>query len=180
MTTRLALTVCQPYASAILWRDPAGHRLKTIENRTWPTDYRGPLLIHAGKSRAWLDDYESGQFEVLRVQYPYCNDLPFGAIIGQVNLVDSLPLADARAIDPTFAFGPFCFVLDDPITFPHPIPYRGQLGFFRVPNAVLGPQYALHHPSPVSTPAPPQAAPLSVPVPVRPCSSTPTQLDLFS
>lgn len=29
---------------------------KRVENREWPTSYRGPLLIHAGKSREWLDD----------------------------------------------------------------------------------------------------------------------------
>lgn len=39
-----ALTVKQPWASAIM----AG--LKRVENRTWRTDYRGPLAIHAGSS----------------------------------------------------------------------------------------------------------------------------------
>jgi hypothetical protein len=40
------LTVCQPYAEMIA----CGH--KPVENRVWWTFYRGPLLIHAGKSRA--------------------------------------------------------------------------------------------------------------------------------
>jgi hypothetical protein len=43
-----ALTICQPYAELIARGE------KVIENRTWPTSYRGPLLIHAGKSREWL------------------------------------------------------------------------------------------------------------------------------
>lgn len=43
-----ALTIKQPWASAIM----AG--LKRVENRTWRTDYRGPLAIHAGLSRALL------------------------------------------------------------------------------------------------------------------------------
>ena len=38
-----ALSVRQPWAWAIV----AGW--KPIENRTWATDYRGPLLIHAGR-----------------------------------------------------------------------------------------------------------------------------------
>jgi hypothetical protein len=42
------LTVCQPWAWAIV------HGRKHVENRTWATDYRGPLLIHAGGSRRWL------------------------------------------------------------------------------------------------------------------------------
>jgi hypothetical protein len=37
-----ALTIRQPWAAAI------AHGDKRIENRTWPTQYRGPLLIHAG------------------------------------------------------------------------------------------------------------------------------------
>jgi hypothetical protein len=39
-----ALTVQQPWAYAIT----VG--AKTVENRTWTTRYRGPLLIHAGKT----------------------------------------------------------------------------------------------------------------------------------
>ena len=38
-----ALTIWQPYADHIL------DGTKTVENRAWPTSYRGPLIIHAGK-----------------------------------------------------------------------------------------------------------------------------------
>jgi len=37
-----SLSIRQPWA----WLIVQGH--KPIENRTWPTTYRGPLLIHAG------------------------------------------------------------------------------------------------------------------------------------
>ena len=43
-----ALTVIQPWASAI------AVGTKRIETRSWATKYRGPLLIHAGKSTAYL------------------------------------------------------------------------------------------------------------------------------
>ncbi len=39
-----ALTIRQPWA----WAITCG--LKRVENRTWSTNYRGPLLIHAGKT----------------------------------------------------------------------------------------------------------------------------------
>ncbi len=39
-----ALTIKQPWA----WAIATGHKL--IENRTWPTGYRGPLAIHSGQS----------------------------------------------------------------------------------------------------------------------------------
>lgn len=38
-----ALTIWQPWA----WLIVTG--TKPVENRTWATDYRGPMLIHAGK-----------------------------------------------------------------------------------------------------------------------------------
>lgn len=38
-----ALTISQPYASLIARGE------KFVENRRWPTPYRGPLAIHAGK-----------------------------------------------------------------------------------------------------------------------------------
>ncbi|MGP3999593.1 ASCH domain-containing protein [Streptomyces sp. 8N706] len=38
----LALTLWQPWASAI------AYGTKRIENRTWPTEHRGLVLIHAG------------------------------------------------------------------------------------------------------------------------------------
>lgn len=39
-----ALTVRQPWAACI------ASGAKTVENRTWPTKYRGPLLIHAAQA----------------------------------------------------------------------------------------------------------------------------------
>ena len=50
------LTVCQPYADLI------DHGEKWVENRTWPTSYRGPLAIHAGKSTRYLSCKEIGQY----------------------------------------------------------------------------------------------------------------------
>lgn len=44
-----ALSVCQPWAHAILALG------KNVENRSWPTSYRGPLLIHASKTKAFYD-----------------------------------------------------------------------------------------------------------------------------
>ena len=67
-----ALTICQPYAELIMRGE------KPIENRTWWTSYRGPLLIHAGKSRTWMDEGDEQR-------YP---NMAFGAIVGRVTMVD--------------------------------------------------------------------------------------------
>jgi hypothetical protein len=106
-----ALTICQPYAELI------ARGLKTIENRTWTTSYRGPLLIHAGKSRQWLrpDDI---------ADYPY---MAFGAIVAVADLVDIKPLRDlplALQHDP-HANGPFCWLLGRVYRLSEPVPCPG-------------------------------------------------------
>lgn len=120
-----ALTVCQPYAELIV------RGLKPIENRTWPTSYRGPLVIHAGKSREWMDD---GDIEA----YP---SMAFGAAVGVARLVACLPLmypADGpnwperwKALSQhEHANGPWCWVLEDVRRFAEPIPFRGAQGLW--------------------------------------------------
>jgi hypothetical protein len=134
-----AITICQPWAWAII------HGPKRYENRTWPASYRGPLLIHAGKSRAWLEGEEPGDWPTLYgipfdwptlygIPFPGRGELVFGAIIGLVDLVDVVQPAQAGG-DP-FAEGPWCWRLENPRTV-EPIPWRGSLSFFEVPDELV-------------------------------------------
>jgi hypothetical protein len=53
MPTYKALSIRQPYANWICNPDifrKAGLPVKNIENRDWPTSYRGTILIHASKT----------------------------------------------------------------------------------------------------------------------------------
>jgi len=52
-----ALTISQPYASLIASGE------KWVENRSWPTGYRGPLAIHAGKGTQYLDRRELAEID---------------------------------------------------------------------------------------------------------------------
>ncbi len=121
-----ALTICQPYAHLILTGE------KPVENRTWTTRYRGPLLIHAGKSRAWMDEDDERR-------YP---GMVFGAIVGRVIMrgcmrPDRYLVEHPEHADNVHVNGPFCFVLLEPVRFANPIPYRGAQGFFNVPDELL-------------------------------------------
>lgn len=119
-----ALTICQPYAHLIMTGE------KRVENRTWPTRYRGTLVIHAGKSKDWLDTH-NGEVPA---------DMPFGAIVGYVRLVDcvrvdaDLPQRLQWLRDHEHAHGPWCWVLKFPKRLSIPIPYRGAQGIFSVPD----------------------------------------------
>lgn len=137
-----ALTICQPYADLICLPDD-DDRAKRVENRTWGTNYRGLLLIHAGKSRQWL----SGNNYGLPV-----SGMIFGSIIGIARLSDCVAVRDmmygskgSEAINRRWPWlgshihteGPFCFVLTECRRFDGPIPYRGAQGFFDVPHEVV-------------------------------------------
>lgn len=121
---RLALSIRQPWAWAIL------HAGKDIENRTWPTRFRGRILIHAAKT--WDADGED-TLDDLGFCCPTEGELSaqgqLGAIVGEVTLADCLEVEEC---DSEWATGPYCFVLEDPLAYETPIPYRGRLGLFPV------------------------------------------------
>jgi len=132
-----ALTICQPYAHLI-----ATGR-KTCENRTWPTNYRGPIAIHAGKSRSWLDDDGDG------IDYGYgirIDAMAFGAVVATAKLVACIHIDSKLLREWTTKMtdeqrehisGPWCWILDDVKRVDDPVPYKGAQGLFEIPDGAL-------------------------------------------
>lgn len=133
-----AITIHQPWAWAIV----SGH--KRVENRTWPTNYRGPLAIHVSKSLKTYREELRGYAEQWRpggefgVQLPPKTDLHLGHLIGLVDLIDCVPFdaSDSRLAGP-WGGGPWCFVLANPRLLPCPIPMTGRLGIFPMPDGIV-------------------------------------------
>lgn len=128
-----ALTVHQPHAWAIV------RGIKRIENRSRSTLYRGPLAIHAGLSRESLGDRDDWDDAVM-VGLPDWRDLPFGAVVGVVDLIDCVAVEAAERLHPDqyeFASGPWCWVLANPRPLSRPLPCPGSLGLWRLPANVL-------------------------------------------
>lgn len=101
-----ALSIKQPWANMI------ADGKKTIETRTWATNYRGPLLIVSSKSP---------------------NVPPAGFALAIADLVDCCPMTKAHeraAACPVYK-GAFSWKLANvrPIK---PVPVRGQLGVYEV------------------------------------------------
>lgn len=123
------LTVCQPYAHAII------HMGKDVENRRWFTGYRGPLAIHAGKSRSW---FGVGEFWPAGPREPTPQECVFGAIIGLVDLVGCV---DVHACPPgPWREGPACWLLENPRPLQGPLLMTGQRGLWEVRDIPLDPQ----------------------------------------
>jgi hypothetical protein len=114
-----ALTIKQPWAWAIVFRG------KDIENRSWLTHYRGELAIHAG---ARMHDYTKMP---RGVRAPEEDELVFSAIIGIVEVVDSVESSRSR-----WFMGPCGLVLAKPRALKTPVPCKGALGLWNVPLEV--------------------------------------------
>src|SRR5262249_28231184 len=121
--TMKTISIQQPWAAAVV----LGR--KDIENRSWPTRYRGPLLIHAGRSRAQVEAL--GRVELTRIVPTWhLPEMAFGAVIGIVTFFDCVPVEEAG--DSEWAGGPWCWLLRDRRAFDRPVPLRGRLGLFEV------------------------------------------------
>ncbi|CQR74146.1 ASCH domain protein [Sporomusa ovata DSM 2662] len=81
-----AITILQPWASLIACGK------KQIETRNWATKYRGPIAIHAGARfdrKLWnLSLVDPIRNALDDLGYGNRNDLPLGAVIAIVDLVD--------------------------------------------------------------------------------------------
>ena len=126
-----------------------------IETRDWPTKYRGPVAIHAAKgfppdARA-LCRTEPFRAALAAGGYVSADDLPRGAIVAVVVLQallacgpstvreirarsrrGELPPHEADFGD--FSDGRYGFVLDDVRRVDPPVPARGMLGLWEVPE----------------------------------------------
>lgn len=120
MSTKIkALTLHQPWASLIAIGS------KCVETRSWPTHYRGPLAIHAGKTSInpdrimWATEY-------LSISYSDPKRLPLGQVVALATLADVQPITEASTPDEPERFfgdytpGRFAWYLEDvrPLTLP--------------------------------------------------------------
>lgn len=128
-----ALSIRQPWAWLIL------HGGKDIENRDWATRFRGRVLIHASKGMTrdeWSDAWDfavgSGASPKAVESGVTLHTIERGGIVGSVEIVDCVTESKSR-----WFMGKYGFVLRDPRPMPF-IPWKGQLGFFDVPDEIAG------------------------------------------
>ena len=114
-----ALSIRQPWAWLIVYGG------KDVENRTWKTNYRGPVLIHASKT---LDVYVYNDEFLKHTAFNdvVAAELRIGGIIGIADLVDCVTESDSE-----WFTGPYGFVLENVKSLPFKA-MRGRLGLFAV------------------------------------------------
>jgi len=145
------LSLWQPWASLIFTG------AKRFETRSWATRYRGPIVIYAAKGglpKYKLKDYLFGPLfkeDFQRGLAPLhgdtlipkaligIDDLPFGAALGVVQLVDcvrtdTMSLSQIGGDYPFGDFSPgrFAWQLEKVRAFEKPVPAKGAQGLFDV------------------------------------------------
>src|SRR5690625_4797093 len=136
-----AITIRQPWATLI------ATGAKKIETRSWPTNYRGTLLIHAGKSKQDLSVAQAFSQWAGPMWEPFTrpNDLPFGAVVAMADLVDCVDMTPERIervspVESRFGHyepGHYMWHLDNVRKLDKPIPATGRLGLWRPDTELL-------------------------------------------
>jgi len=122
----LTLSIRQPWA----WLIVNGY--KPVENRSWATAYRGPLLIHASKQAAF-DPADMRRFrqEMRQTGLVIPANLPAGGIVGIADLVDCVTVCDDPADADWHEPGQYAFILRNARPLPF-LPAPGKLRLFQL------------------------------------------------
>ena len=129
-----AISVRQPWAWMIVYGG------KNIENRTWKTNYRGNILIHASAGmtgdewdQAWNFSANINSDAGRRAALAHLSrkNVQRGGFVGTARIVDCVESDYSIWFE-----GPYGLVLHDvrPIEF---VPYTGALGLFDVPDGIV-------------------------------------------
>jgi hypothetical protein len=144
-----AITLTQPWATLV------AIGAKRIETRSWGTNYRGPLAIHAAKGLGSVGGLEglkdlcqTPPFNtvLLSAGIHFAHELPLGAVVAtcrvaecfhidSANPAPALAWFEAHAADNDREFGDYTlgrymWLLDDIVALPEPSPARGLLGLW--------------------------------------------------
>lgn len=145
-----AITLWQPWASLVACG------AKKYETRSWPTNYRGPIAIHAAKrpfnTDVYLDRELHSFAEALQLPDIYSFEkLPYGCVIATAQLIGCYLMYQNpvdhvryyldeydRAIVPTarelffgdWAPGRYAWKLDNVKMLDNPIPAKGKQGLW--------------------------------------------------
>lgn len=121
------ITMRQPYAQAVLLG------LKRYETRSWATNFRGKIFIHAGKAKL------TKKALALAEKYSFV-DMHFGEILLVAELSDCIKITPEfmRQQSQTeldfgdWRVGKYAWKLSNVTILPRPIKVKGRLGFWNI------------------------------------------------
>lgn len=135
-----ALSLTQPWATLV------AVGAKQLETRSWPTTYRGELAIHASSRfpRDCKDLCHDEPFlsALTEAGIGRVTDLPIGAIVAVATLTDCIWITHQNApggdeyLFGDYTPGRFMLRLENVLKLDRPVPAKGALGFWTMPEEV--------------------------------------------
>ena len=126
------LSLTEPYATIIK------EGKKTIETRSWKTNYRGKLYIHASSTKISKDSRENKKL----MDLVDINNLNYGYIICSCKLIDCVKMTDEfiekvklnneEYISGIYARDRYAWILEDIQILDKPIKAKGHLGIWNL------------------------------------------------
>lgn len=156
-----AISLWQPWSSLVV------HGFKRVETRHWATDYRGRLLIHAAKHWTKAERETTAGFfsaypetrDAFPLDSPRCGQVfapgtgqaivvPLGAIVGSVDLTHCAGMTEEDCASfeleqpreyalGNWQPGRFAWILENPVAYETPVPYKGLQSLFSVPDDLV-------------------------------------------
>jgi hypothetical protein len=140
-----AFSLIEPWASFVAWG------FKRVETRSWGTPFRGPLAIHASKSKEVVKDLMQVEalFREAGIEMPKwwprrADDYPLGKVVAICCLKDCRIMTPELIAEQTaqerafgaWAQGRHAWFLDGVRRIANAIPCRGALGLWELPADV--------------------------------------------
>ncbi|AUB34205.1 PUA-like domain [Nostoc flagelliforme CCNUN1] len=124
-----AITLHQPWAYLV-------GRYKWFETRSWSTNYRGKIAIHAAKKQHDTDEWCS----LLEDLLPPVEELVFGAVVAIADLTDCILMTEEFISQQSetelkcglWEPGRYAWKLENIQILPEPIPARGKQGLWNI------------------------------------------------
>lgn len=124
-----ALTIDVYWAWLIAFHD------KRVENRSWRTNYHGPLAIHAGKSSARDRDAIAWISENCELDLPSASEIDElrGCVVAICELVGCVSLEEyLEHGKDKYAFGPWCWAIESVSPLKRPVQAIGKQGIWNL------------------------------------------------
>ncbi len=129
------LSLTEPFATLIK------EKKKLVETRSWKTNYRGELYIHASKTKIAKQNIENRELISLIPNTTFS----YGHIICKCNLVDCIYMTKEYVDDMKtnhhqeyicgeYQEGRYAWILENVELLEQPIPAKGQLNIWTFPN----------------------------------------------
>ena len=126
------LSIKEPFASLICYG------IKKIETRSWKTNYRGEIYIHASLAKYKIDNDKKEKINLLLKN----KDLNYGMIICKAKLIDciyidddfvnKIKLNENEYLCGDYSIGRYAWVLSDIEVLDEKIPVKGHLGIWNL------------------------------------------------